>query len=145
MYRPSSGGVAPFNLTPRPARWLHAAHARHPRTRFRPRLRFMMTPPSTYEGDCIADAPLERPIDSGVRCVAARQRATSAVTRVGNCTERLANRLTLRQEGDFAEGPGLQDFFVGAGGLGERKLLANHRAQRAVLQTGDDTRVDLFL
>src|SRR5467141_4666935 len=43
---------------------------------------------------------------------------------------------------DLAGGAGLQDFLVGAGRFRERQLLADDRAERAVLQTGDEPSVD---
>src|SRR2546427_11110858 len=45
-------------------------------------------------------------------------------------------------EDDFAGGAGLHYFFVGAGGFGERNLLADHGLQRSVFETGDQAGVD---
>src|SRR5712692_354750 len=50
----------------------------------------------------------------------------------------------LRNENDFAEGAGLQNFFVGAGSLGERQLFPDDRPQRAILQTGNESSVNLL-
>src|SRR5216684_7606063 len=44
---------------------------------------------------------------------------------------------------DFAARAGLHYFFVGAGGLAERDLLADYGLQRAVLQAGDECGVNL--
>src|SRR5713101_8126049 len=44
---------------------------------------------------------------------------------------------------DFADGAGLHYFFVGAGGLAERDLFADHRLQRAVLESGNECGVNL--
>ena len=41
-------------------------------------------------------------------------------------------------ENNFAEGAGLQNFFVRSGSLGERQLLPDDGPQRAILQTGEE-------
>src|SRR5260370_25163553 len=45
---------------------------------------------------------------------------------------------------DFAARAGLHYFFVGAGGLAERDLFADHRLQRAVLESGNECAVNLL-
>src|SRR6266436_4772063 len=45
-------------------------------------------------------------------------------------------------QNNFAGGAGLQDFLVCASRLGERQLLADDGAERAVLQAGDEPGVD---
>jgi len=49
---------------------------------------------------------------------------------------------TLKNEDDFACGAGLEDFFVGARSLGERQLLFDHRAQRPIFKSGEETGMD---
>src|ERR1700694_784756 len=49
---------------------------------------------------------------------------------------------TLRNKDDFACGAGLEDFFVGARSLGERQLFFDHRAQRAIFKSGEETGMD---
>jgi len=44
----------------------------------------------------------------------------------------------LRNQDGFAEGAGFEDFFVGAGGVGEGKLLADDGAKGAVFEAGGD-------
>src|SRR5258708_39426561 len=52
---------------------------------------------------------------------------------------------TLRNEDDFSGGAGLEDFFVGVLGFGEGQLFADDGAQRAVVESGEETGMDVSL
>jgi len=56
----------------------------------------------------------------------------------------MKKRRTLRNQNDLAVGTWRQDFFVGAGSLGERQFLADDRPQGAILHPSDQCSMNLL-
>ena len=51
--------------------------------------------------------------------------------------------VALGYQNDFAEGAGLDDLLVGAGGFSERQFLSGDGLQRAAFDAGDEPSVNL--